>query len=93
LTKLRLNYASACDYDRTRALVDGAVRPVGIDLNFMVSPISIGTRSSTSSAPAVGCALLRNGLVVSDHGFSAYEVGQLAQEFLDQPRQLLKLFK
>lgn len=38
LTKLRLNYASAYDYDRTRALADGTVRPDGIDLNFIVLP-------------------------------------------------------
>lgn len=36
--KLRLSYASAYDYDRTRALADGIVRPHGIDLNFMVLP-------------------------------------------------------
>ena len=38
MTLLQLNYASAYDYDRTRALADGTVRPDGIDLNFMVLP-------------------------------------------------------
>lgn len=38
MTKLRLSYASTYDYDRTRALADGTVRPDGIDLNFMVLP-------------------------------------------------------
>jgi 4,5-dihydroxyphthalate decarboxylase len=36
MTNLRLSYASACDYDRTRALADSRISPVGIDLNFMV---------------------------------------------------------
>jgi 4,5-dihydroxyphthalate decarboxylase len=36
--KLSLAYASAYDYDRTRALSDGTVQPDGIDLNFMVLP-------------------------------------------------------
>lgn len=38
MTRLRLSYASTYDYDRTRALADGTVRPDGIDLNFMVLP-------------------------------------------------------
>lgn len=38
MSKLRLAYASACDYDRTRSLADGRVQPEGIDLNFMVLP-------------------------------------------------------
>jgi 4,5-dihydroxyphthalate decarboxylase len=36
----RLNLSLACvDYDRTRALQDGRVRPEGIDLNFLALPV------------------------------------------------------
>lgn len=38
MTRLRLSYAGTYDYDRTRALADGTVRPEGIDLNFMILP-------------------------------------------------------
>lgn len=38
MTKVSLDYASTCDYDRTRALENGTVKPVGIDFNFMVLP-------------------------------------------------------
>ncbi len=36
----RLRLALACwDYDRTRALADGSVRPEGIDLNYLALPV------------------------------------------------------
>jgi 4,5-dihydroxyphthalate decarboxylase len=39
-TMSRLELSFACwDYDRTRALQDGRVRPDGIDLNFMALPV------------------------------------------------------
>ena len=36
----KLQLSMACwDYDRTRALADGTVRPDGIDLNYMTLPV------------------------------------------------------
>ena len=35
-----LNLTLACeDYDRTRALLDGSVKPEGIDLNYLALPV------------------------------------------------------
>jgi 4,5-dihydroxyphthalate decarboxylase len=40
LTVARLRLTLACwDYDRTRALADGSVRPEGIDLNYLALPV------------------------------------------------------
>ena len=38
MTKLPLSFA-CWDYDRTRALADGSVRPDGIDLNYLTQPV------------------------------------------------------
>ena len=38
MSDLRLTLACE-DYDRTRALRDGAVKPEGIDLNYLVLPV------------------------------------------------------
>ena len=38
MKKLGLTLA-CCDYDRTRALMDGTVRPEGIDLNYLALPV------------------------------------------------------
>src|SRR6266850_981113 len=38
MNKLRLSFA-CWDYDRTRALVDGTVRPDGIDLTYLSLPV------------------------------------------------------
>lgn len=39
MANVQINLAMA-DYDRTRALIDGTYKPVGIDLNYVVSPPS-----------------------------------------------------
>ena len=38
MSKLRLSFA-CWNYDRTRALLDGSVRPEGIDLNYLCLPV------------------------------------------------------
>src|SRR5213592_235880 len=38
MKRLRLTFA-CWDYDRTRALADGRVRPDGIELNYLVQPV------------------------------------------------------
>ena len=43
MTKLRLNLA-CWNYDRTRALADGSVRPDGIDLNYLDLPHTVAIR-------------------------------------------------
>lgn len=39
MANVPINLAMA-DYDRTRALIDGSFKPVGIDLNYVISPPS-----------------------------------------------------
>src|SRR5437588_2749138 len=38
MNRLRLTFA-CWDYDRTRALADGRVRPDGIELNYLMQPV------------------------------------------------------
>jgi len=43
MKRLRLTFA-CWDYDRTRALADGRVRPDGIELNYLMQPVRVASR-------------------------------------------------